>query len=289
MSANKPRKIYTGSKFYRYIDGCTQPEIIRVSNIDYQKGIIKYFDADGNKCKCSYHTLTKEYKMLAPDGAISFSIVSVNNSKDVIVALKAFAKNEEDFVKDNNLPYAVCRQMVMDVFSANVDTENLILGVSMSQDTCPANVDFNLMFACTGLEYTRMVAVYLDDTLDAILNLFDNSMFDKVLNELSSNNPEARGMCTSLANLLTENNFMYDFRKCFKIMELPFAINLETEGLSPENIDYLSKELKVDILETYVVEYSRTIDTSKFKRDFILATCAQESFSKVYIVGYDKV
>lgn len=289
MSTNKPHKPYTGSKFYRYIDGCEQPEIIRVSNIDYDKKIIKYFDADGNKCKCSYDSLIKDYKMLAPDGAISFSIVSVNNSKDVIVALKAFPKTKEDLAKDNNLPYAICRQMVMDVFSSNVDTENLILGVSMSQDTCPANVDFNRMFACTGLDYTRMVNVYLDDTLDSILNLFDNHMFDKVLEELYSNNPETCGMCTSLVNLLTENNFMYDFRKCFNIMELPFAVDIETEGLSTENIDFLSKELKIDILETYVVEYSRTIDTSKFKRDFILASSAQESFSKVYIVGYDKV
>lgn len=289
MSNNKPHKLYTGSKFYRYIDGCEQPDVIRVRNVDYDKKIVKYFDADGNKRKCSYDTLIRDYKMLAPDGAISFSIVSVNDSKDVIVAIKAFSKTKEDFTRDNNMPYAICRQMVMDVFSANVDTENLILGVSMSQDTCPANVDFNLMFACTGLDYTRMVNVYLDDTLDTILNLFDNRMFDKVLEGLCLNNPNVKGMCISLVNLLTENNFMYDFRKCFKIMELPFAIDLETEGLSHENTNFLSKELKVDILETYVVEYSRTIDTSKFKREFILATSAQEGFSKVYIVGYDRV
>ena len=289
MSTNKPHKLYTGSKFYRYNDGCEQPEVIRVSNVDYDKKIVKYFDADGNKCKCSYDSLIRDYKMLAPDGAISFSVVSVNDSKDVIVAIKAFSKTKEDFARDNNLPYAICRQMVMDVFSANVDTENLILGVSMSQDTCPANVDFNLMFACTGLDYTRMVNVYLDDTLNTILNLFDNRIFDKVLEELCHNNPNVQGMCISLANLLTENNFMYDFRKCFKIMELPFTIDIETEGLSPENTDFLSKELKVDILETYVVEYSRTIDTTKFKRDFIIATSAQEGFNKVYIVGYDKV
>lgn len=286
--ANKIHKIYTGSKFYRYNEGCDEPEVIRIRNIDYDKGIVKYFDSNNKKNKMSYDDLTNKFKMLAPDGLISFSIVQVDKNPDVIVALKAFPKKEEDFKKMNDLPYAICRQMVADFFTNNFDPDDIILGVSVTQDTCPANIDFNLMLACTALYFSKMVAVYLDDTLEVILSLFDNSRFDSVFEELEKTYPNTKGIVNSLEVLLRTNNFMYDFRKCFNIIEVPFKIDEESEALSIINIDYLSRELKVNIVETYLVRYSRTIDFSKIRRDYVLVASAQDGFDKVYLVGYDK-
>ena len=282
------KKIYTGSKFFRYIDGIVEPEIIRIRNIDYDKNLVKYYDSEGDKKKISYDFLIKNYKMLSPDGLINFSIVNVNEDKDIIVALKPFPKSTDELNNMDNIPYAVCRQMAADVFSNNFNPDNIIIGVSMSKDTCPANVDFNLMMACTGLIYNRMVAVYLDDTLDTILGLFDNSIFDKAFEELYEKMSYIPGMCKTLKELLHTNRFMYDFRKCFKIVEIPFTIDEKTEGLSDENIRYLQNELKINIVETYVVRYSRDIDLRQIKRDYILATSAQDEYSDVYIVGYDK-
>lgn len=286
--ANKIHKIHTGSKFYLYAEGSTEPEVIRIRNIDYDKSIVKYFDSDNNKKKMSYDDLRNKYKMLAPDGLISFSTVQVNENDDVIVALKPFPRKTEDLDHMSNMPYAICRQMSADFFANNFDPDDPLFGVSVSQDTCPANIDFNLMLACTGLYYSKMVAVYLDDTLDDILGLFDNSKFDAVLEGLTHKYYNNKSVVGSLRKLLDINNFMYDFRKCFKIMEIPFEVDEEVEGLSRENTEYLSKELKVNILETYLIRYSRTIDFSKIRRDYILAASAQEDFNKIYLIGYDK-
>lgn len=286
--SNKIHKIYTGSKFYRYNEGSSEPEIIRIRNIDYDNRSVKYFDLNNNKCKMSYDNLTNNFKMLAPDGLISFSSVQVNDNPDVIVAFKVFPKKDEDWNKMNNLPDVVCRQMVVDFFANNINPDDIILGVSVSQDTCPANISFDLLFACTEVHFTKMVAVYLDDTLDVILSLFDNSKFDTIFEELEKRYPDTKGIVNSLEVLLRSNNFMYDFRKCFGIIEIPFKVDEDSEALSAGNIDYLSKELKVNILETYLIRYDRTIDISKIRRDHVLVSSTQEEFNKVYIVGYDK-
>lgn len=280
-------KIYTGSKFYRYIDGNETPEVIRIRNVDYDKRQVKYFTEDGNKKKMSYEYLTKEYKMLSPDGLINFASVKVAENPDVIVALQPFPKGEVSEM--DNIPYAICRQMVADVLSNMIDPDEFIFGCSISKDTCPVGVDYNCMLACNSLTYSRMIAVYLDDTLDTILNLFDNNIFNKAFNELSKKYPNGRGICNSLRELLESNHFMYDFRKCFKIVEIPYAIDVDSESLNEQNIGFLENELKVSIMETYLIRYNREVDFSKFKRDYLLVSSAHENFSKVYVVGYDKV
>lgn len=279
-------KIYTGSKFYRYIDGEEYPEIIRIRNIDYDKRQVKYFDSDGDKKKMSYDYLVKEYKMLSPDGLINFASVQVADNPDVIVALQPFPKNDVSTM--DNIPYAICRQMVADVLSNLTDPDNFILGSSISKDTCPVGVDYKCLLACSGLNYNRMVAIYLDDTLDEILRLFDNTIFDKVFDELSTKYPDGRGICTSLRELLESNHFMYDFRKCFNIIEVPGLIDESSEALSEQNIAFLEKELKVNILETYLIKYNREVNFAEFKRDYVLVSSAHGNFSEVYIVGYDK-
>ena len=281
-------KIYTGSKFYRYNEGEINPEIIRIRNIDYDKRLVKYFDKNGEKKKIKYDDLLKSYKMLSPDGLINFSTVQAGPNPDVVVALQPFPKTDEELHSMDNMPYAICRQMATDVFSNNFNPDDMIIGVSISKDTCPANVDFNCMLACSKLMYTKMVAIYIDDALDTILGLFDNTIFDNVFAELHKILFNTKGSCTSLRELLLTNNFMYDFRKCFKIMEVPYSIDEESDALSDNNIEFLSKELKINILETYVIRYSRTIDLRKIKRDYVLVSSAVDEFSKLYIVGYDK-
>lgn len=289
----KPIKIHTGAKFYRYIEGSDTPEVIRIRNVDYDSQMVKYYDSQGTKKKMKYSKLYSDYRMLSPDAMISFVIVSMGKESDVIVALKPMPKTPKDFEEMNNLPYAICRQSTSDFFTNNTTKVDGItyLGVCVSQDTIPNGIDFNILLACTELRYNKMVAVYLDDSLDDILSLFDNSIFDKVFEELTtaySSNPSIRGVSSSLKDLLNSNNFMYDFRKCFKIMEVPFAIDEEIEGLDPYNQQFLENELKANIMETYLVRYSKDIDMNKIKRDYVLVSSAQENHSKIYIVGYDK-
>lgn len=280
------KKIHTGCKFYRYEEGRDEPIIVRVKNIDYDDNTIKLIGENSTVFKMKYSEFTSQYKMLSPDGIIIIANVSLSdNDDDVIVALNRFPKNREELKASDNVPYVVCRQMCADVFNMNPD--EAMIGASVSQETCPSNVNFMLMLAASKINYKKPIAVYLDDTLDVILSLFDNRIFDDTLKKLHEKYINVKGSCSSLKELLEVNNFMYDFRKCFNIVEIPFSVNEDYEGLNEQNIAYLNNELKVQITQTYVVRYARDIDTSKFTRKFILAAAAQDKYSKVYIVGYD--
>lgn len=291
--------IHTGAKFFRFIEGQEEPEIIRISTADEIK--VKYFDKSGQRHTMPYKELADNYRQLRADGIITFSIVSVGEASDVLVALKSLpsetipASMRADI--PNNIPYAVCRQSIFDFFTNNMKkTDGVVyVGVSVNQDTCPANIDFNDMLTCTGLKYNRPVAVYLDDTLEDILKLFNHKKYNDALVALetaSKHQPQFKdkavlGLNKTLKELLVNNNFMYDFRKCFGITEVPFHIDEESEGLSMENIIFLENELKVNIMETYLIRYTREIDLRSIKRDYLLVTSAADKFSKVYIVGYD--
>ena len=289
--------IHTGAKFFRYLDDQEEPEIIRISTADELK--VKYFDKFGKRHTMPYKELADNYHQLRADGIITFSIVSVNEASDVLVALKALPSESVPMSMradvPSNIPYAICRQSVYDFFSNNMKKTDgaVYVGISVSQDTCPANINFEDMLMCTGLKYNRPVAVYLDDTLEDILMLFNHKKYNDALVQLeAASKQQFKGKVTlgynkTLKELLENNNFMYDFRKCFGIVEVPFHIDENTEGLSTENILYLENQLKVNIMETYLIRYTREIDLRTIKRDYLLVSSAADQFSDVYIVGYD--
>lgn len=290
--ATRPN-IYSGTKFFRYIDGQEEPEIIRIYNMPKENSKtdkLSYFDSEGNKKRMTITRLLRDYRMLKVDGFIMFSVVSIGLVPDVVVALQKCDVND-------NLPYVICRQGITDVFStyAHPDEKVQYLGISISRDTCPANVKFEDCMMCTDLKSFKSIAIYLDDTLDDILKMFSNTKFDNILVQFKALNEQYsagdglkhEGYCLTLRELLESNNFMYDFRKCFKIMELPFHIDGELEGLDANNTLFLENELKVNIMETYLIKYSKEINLKEIKRDYTLATSIADGCKDVYIVGYD--
>lgn len=286
--------IKAGTKFYRYKEGVEEPEIIRIRNIDITKDKVGYYDSSWKKLSMSYGELRKKYSMLRPDGIIMFSIVKVSEVSDVIVSL-----NKLDLDNTDHLPYAVCRQSIYDFF-ANMTTAHIegaltCVGISVSKDTCPADINFTDVLACDSIEFNKPVSVYLDDTLDDILRFIKLRKFDDVLKELKKASiMNFRGQVEidtykeTLRDLLTSNYFMYDFRRCFKIIEVPFYIDGNKDTLDQENIQFLNKELNANIMETYLIKYTREIDLRSIKRDYVLISSAVGRFSEVYILGYDE-
>lgn len=290
-----------GAKFYKYNDGEEEPEVIRICKIDEIKKIIKVTDNHSNKKQISLDSLENEYRQLSPDGIINISIVKNKNVSDVIVSLGRFIHNEHD----SNLPYAVCRQLIFDVFgnyaaASKKEYDNRVYtGMSISQDTCPNNVNFKDVLLCDKLVENRSILVYRDDTLDDILDLVVTKKYDSVLRnlkelskstDLGTFNPGEipYGFVESFKELLEVNNFMYDFRKAFHIIEIPHPVDEKSEGLSMANILYLENKIKANILETYLIKYTREIDLRTIKRDYMLVSSAAEDFKTIYLVAFDK-
>lgn len=287
------KRIIPGTKFFRYIDGKEDPDVVRIFNINTANNEVKYYDENNKKQKMPYEELISNYKMLRPDGIIMFSIVELGAVKDVIVSLQSFSIDNCKF--DKNLPYCVCRQSVYDFFSnmtKSDDSPIYHVGVSVSQDTCPADINFRDMLSCTNILDNRSISIYLDDHIEDILRYINPRKYNEVLRILKqsniSNYGNALGYCETLKELLISNNFMYDFRRCFGIMEIPFTVDEESEGLSLENILYMENEIKANIMETYLIRYTREIDLRTIKRDYKLVTSSSDKYDKVYIVGYDK-
>ena len=293
-----------GAKFYKYNDGEEEPEVIRICKVDEIKKIIKVTDNHNGKRQISLDTLESEYRQLSPDGILNISIVKNRNVSDVIVSLGRFVYNEHD----NNLPYAVCRQLICDVFGNYAAMSkkvydfgnNVYTGMSISQDTCPVNVNFKDVLLCDKLVENKSFLVYRDDTLDDILELITTKKYDSILRnlkelskstDLGTFNPGdiPTGFCETFKELLVSNNFMYDFRKAFHIMEVPYHIDGTFDCLDEPNILYLENELKIGILETYMIKYTREIDLRTIVRDYMMISSAADDFKEIYIVAFDKI
>lgn len=279
-----------GSKYYRYFEDQPEPEIIRIYDVDEEKNIIKYYDKDNNKCKIDADELMANFKKLRADGILSLACVEVDGATDVMITLGVGNSSKGD----TSMPYVVCRQCVYDFFTNNArKTDGVVyVGVSVSQETCPANIEFNFMLACNELKYHCWANVYLDDTIDDILRIVRTKRYDDVLRLLTSkapmiNNTKTVGYQPSVRELMENNNFMYDFHRAFDIYEVPSHIDPNAEELDLVNILFLENELKVNIMETYLIPYTREVDLKTIKRRYVMVTSAADKFDKVYIAGYD--
>lgn len=297
-----------GSKFYAYDEenNLIQLRVVGMNNSESVK--VRYID--GSEEKINPNSLVGEgspYKQLKPDGIIMFNVVDVadgmgGSMPDVIVTLHR--KNDLD--NGNSVPYCVCRQNVNDIFYEYMNPNPAVIyaGCCVSIDTIPEHIDYRIMTACNKVEYTLGLNVYLDDTLDDILSMVKQGKFDKALDAVYTQyfnayatNPlimrankidgkSLHGRCKTLRVLLEENNFMYDFATAFNIFPLGFELEFtgaDNSKLTPLCAQALSHVCRVNIKDTFVIEYGRDIDRSKIEMSYLMAKTPS---NKIYIIAY---
>ena len=278
-------RVHIGTKFFKYTKDSDSPYIIRITGINRrgEEESFKYIDQDKNRGTIESSLLFDEYKMLRPDAFIMFSIVEVNGIDDVMVMMQPI--DAPDYI-----PYAVCRQNVTDIFSSMSNPNKVIVGLSISKDTCPVDIDFKEFLAYDKLKYSLTVISYIDDSLSEILSLFGHKRFNTVLKALCTASKDLEnppyGFCPTLRELLKNNNFMYDFRKCFKIEYIPYKLDKEMRHLPEQYVFILEKMLNVKIEKTYMIKYTKEINLKEIKRKYVLISDAVDD---LYIVGFDEV
>lgn len=242
----------------------------------------------------------KYYSLLKPSGYICFNIVDLrDNLQDVIVSLF----REEDMDKTQSIPYAVCRQCIMDFIYQQIDPKSEIVGISISQETCPANVDFGIMLACDNIHTGNMVAVYLDYTLDKILSFvktkpFDNVLYDNMMEYAKGKSEKYgsyvynnilskdiyNGYCKSLHMLLDSNNFMHDFYRAFNIYNFNFDLSgREGQSLNLDELNDIRTMLCKNIMSTIIVKYNYDIDILNLSEDTVLIA---DKHSNLYVIAF---
>ena len=281
------KQIYPGSKYFRYIDD--ELEIIRVFRVKQSAKKVKYWTSDHEVKTMSFDEL-EDWTMLSADGIINSIIVKSGDYSDVIVTLSKLPN-------ETGMPQVICRQGILDIFTDKMKKNMNVsyIGASVSQETCPAEIEFTYLLACDSIVENFPTVVYLDDTFEDIISLISSDRIDKVLANRAmtisrvdmARDSKTLGSCSTLRELLESNKFIYDFRKCFSIIEVPFSIDPDSDELDDQNTDYLGNAIGTFITETYMIPYSKEINLKNFNRDYVLISSAADNYNKIYIVGYD--
>lgn len=304
-----------GYKFFREVGD--EVELIRLVHVKkYKEGnpaeVTVRDEGTGLTRKIRVDAL-KEYQPLVADGLVTFNIVNVksedgNLHKDVIITGSKILNIQIG----DTLPYVVCRQSITDVFYNLVckTDDDMITGLSINQDDCPANFDFRIMLACDGIGYSENINFYRTDTIDDILGMVKVHKFDAILEDLynrhveASGNPLAlmkkqdKGWCKDLVTLLTENSFQNDLNEMLGITSVDFNIaefitKKPLPGKEDETYDsitddfkfWLSNDIfKINIDDVTIIEYGHDINLGDFNDSRYLLL--RDNTNTLYLLVY---
>ena len=301
-----------GNKYYRYLnedpDSLEVIRIIGIINSDTVK--IQYEKSSDvsliNACdKIQMVNILSDYRSLLSDGFISFNIVETVTAEaadrcidDVMVM---FWKRTSGKVAGD--PDIICRQNINDFFYAYMakNEDDVYSGVSVTKDDCPAEIDFKQLLACSKLNFSTIINIYLDDKFEDILKLIKTNKFDHILEanlmdhikclgkqnncqiKLKTGTKSVNGFCIDLETLLKENEFWYDMYITLGITPLNIKLKIENETMTdPDQVQMLRYLFKANINKTFVLKYDKDIDMSKIKSKYILV----RDTDGLYIIGY---
>ena len=301
-----------GYKFYKFEDGkCKNIRVVGIKN----KDVVKIIHEDDylHIETMNPNDIINDYTKLISDGLMTFNIVKLFINKyqegisedDVIVCLYK-ASTMRDNIQE---PDVVCRQNITDLYYnyQRQDEETEMVGMCMTHATCPANLDYMIMTACDGVEYSIGVNVYIEDNIETILSMIPTKRFDKVLdNGLSKHLKRCNildngtiishnGYCRNLKQLLLENNLQYDYNTVYNITGLNVDMNdnivitkdetdEEYYTLKNDIINQLNNLFKINISNTIIIEYDHDIDLQELRgvKYFII----RDINNKLFIVNY---
>lgn len=253
-----------------------------------------------------------DYSPLEPDGIFTISIALVRDSKgkackDVMATVTHYKQFKE---LKNMMPYAVCRQNISDVFYNLLtdDEHNQLVGVAISQDTCPANFDYGIMFAADSIEFNEFINFYRTDTIEDILKMVKKDKYDNVLKDLYMRHVKASGdmtksfldedmgWCKNVETLLKVNNFQSDINMMLGISQVDFDIKdyLVSKASIENNVEYkvaddefrtwLSYTYKMNISEASVIKYDHDINLDDFKNSSY--ALLRDNTQTLYLIVY---
>ena len=264
-----------GQKLYKFVgDKLYQCRLIKVKNDNCF--VVKTEDGSKvNLTKAQYSQYTK----LREDGIVVLSTVELqDNVPDVIVSMF----RQSDLAK--GIPYCVCRNNIFDVFSNTIENDggNMYIGCSISQDTCPENIDFLMLIGCNKMEYSEMLAIYYDDTLDDWMEMINKiDKFNYVLSVLKEGfDAHTRGAVDSLRKLLEDNHFIDDVRRGFNIVTVNFKYEKKFEVEFTRAVEDI---IKREMIAPVWVPFTREIDLKKISDKYILVI---DSNNDMYVVSY---
>ena len=281
--------IFVGTKFYRYIDDNDKAEIIRIIKYQNETTVKVKNEETKEEFKLTLDEIKSKYIKISINGLIAFNKVTIGNGNDDVII--SYYRDKELNMK-STLPYCVCRQGITDIFYQMAKPDKNLYGASVSVDTIPSGIEFDIMVACNSVypNASQYVAIYMNDTLDDIISLVNTKEYDKTLNlmfldhvqytsskfgkvyyETMLKQDNCEGYVRTLKNLMDTTNFMFDFYKGFGIYPMDFDLSILDQQALPDNYKaILSDLLCKNIDKALVIKYGHDIQLSTIKKDYVL-------------------
>lgn len=304
-TSDKHLSKYLGYKMYKFNED-ESVDMIRITRISRYNNMVIYKDLNtGIETRTNIKSLSG-YTPLEPFGCISFIEVGIKDTdcrlnKDVIVT----AYRLLDLKLNINEPYCICRQSVNDFFASVIYPDKNIVGVSVTRDNCPAEIDYREMVFATTVFNGATVNFYYEDTLDTILECLNTERFDSILEGLQNQYIENMGLvnrnhkasingwCNSLKALLVDNDFINDIDEMRGIQAVDFNIiehlvdndtTTPSKGLDKDSLEFFRVTFKVPAVSTVVIPYKHDIDLAEFNNTNYIKL--RDNTDTLYIVVY---
>lgn len=293
-----------GIKMYRIIRVKGAPKTMRIKDLDTGEESV----VDPNDMS--------DYIPLSPDGYLTFNKVFIDNNGKRLYDVVITASKILNLKVGDTMPYAICRQSCTDIFYNLIckDESDMIVGLSVNQDTCPTNFDFRELLACDGIEKSQYVNYYRMDTLEDVMPMIKVGDLNKVMeanylthvkatgdSKLAFKN-EDKGWCKDINTLMRENSFQSDIDQMLGITAVNFKLSdyivsftdsndKELETFTPELVNWLKGIFRININKISVVEYGYDIDLADFNnaRYFLLRDNTKKVYLCVYTIDNDEL
>lgn len=296
-----------GTKYYKFLGDGTA-DIIRIVNIKSRGDYVCMHDEDytgeidhSKTFIVSQDKLREEYRLLLPNGQICLlNVQTSEGASDVMLVAIKINSDDNSAVTAAQVEFSdvhvVCRQVIPDVFEMMIrQSEVECYGISVSIDTCPANIPFQSFYNdCKPAGKGQFVNIYQQDNMDQILGLFKLAKSDEILKWYYDqyNDPKnvgkAAGVERCVEDLVKHNGFMYDIQNMFGIMPMPGITIKYTDNmyvLNDQDISKLEYAIKRRMSDILIVPCNHFVAESKLSKDYSYVKIS-DSAGAIYIIQY---
>lgn len=294
MSTKKENSNYLGCKFQIY-EG-DEMKIYRARKYKNTETII-IADADGNTKDVSIEELNSKYIRLIPDAFLTIMTTDTDTYPDVYVCVH----KTNETINGKQEPDLILRQALLSVTKQAFNIfGDIYVGDCLTNNIVESGSTLSNYLEFENINFSNYIYLYIDDTMEDILSVIPPNTIKKVENVLASlseeynKNPLIKGQCTTLVDLMKENNFMARYREIFNILQVDFEINL-TNNYNKEGDIILTVAQKTaieDILRKYInniimLQYDKDIDVSKIVS--LPHIMISDSNEIIYLIAYEEV
>ena len=264
-------------------------DVVRITNIRNKNLYIAKSETTGELGIKLRTKDIQQYKLIKPIGFVTFMTANIGGGhKDVIVTLHRIIDMNKHIYK----PFIGARLSMINMFAMPFenDIEHIPLGMRYSIDTCPTNVNFDIIYQCEKILDKDVISVYLDDNLQSITPLILNKdKYDLIIQRFKNRFDKAgvKNTGKTIYEFLDLNGFMSEFDHAFNILNLNHKDSFDTV---PDRDIILKLESKIGykVFVDSIIEYTYNVNLSRLDPTRFIILKTNEYDNHLHVMKYER-